>query len=271
MFDFILRIHRFLFARRAFRSFNTRLFRLGLSGLGVMNYENDKVSGERYMVRHLLHKLVKTPRPVFFDVGANVGTFSAAISDSFPGAIIYAFEPHPGNFKLLQAQTDPGIVKCHCVAVGASEGAAKLFDRSGCNGSEHATLHEAVISTLHKEEVTVIETQVRTLDEFARHEKIEYIDFLKIDTEGHELFVLQGALRLIDEGKIGCIQFEFNEMNTISRVFFSDFRRILRNYDLYRLLPSGLLPLGNSPLRTEIFAFQNIVALPKKESCVPGK
>lgn len=265
MFNTVLKMHRALFARRVFRKFNTQLFRLGLSGLGVMNYENDRVSGERYLVRRLLHKLVKSPRPVFFDVGANVGNFSAALSDAFPEATVHAFEPHPENHKLLVARSDSRKVKCHCVAVGAVKGSAKLFDHSVGNGSEHATLHEAVISDLHHDNVTVIDTQVCTLDDIVFQEQIDFIDFLKIDTEGHELFVLQGASRLLAECKVGCIQFEFNEMNTVSRVFFSDFRKVLANYDLFRLLPKGLLPLGNSPLRTELFGFQNIVAIPKKQ------
>ena len=93
-------------------------------------------------------------------------------------------------------------------------------------------------------------------------ERIDIIDFLKVDTEGHELAVLQGASSLIEDGRIGCIHFEFNEMNIVSRVFFLDFRELLHNYKLYRLLPNGLLPLGDSPLETELFAYQNIVALP---------
>lgn len=264
MFKIILKGYRMLFAKRVFRKMNTRLFQLGLSGLGVMNYENDKVSGERYVIRNLLHQLIKSSHPVFFDVGANVGEFSTALSASFPLATTHAFEPHPENFRMLEGSIDPKRVKCHNIALGSATGPAKLFDRSSVNGSEHASLHEAVISDIHKEDATVVETQVFMLDDIAENEEIEFIDFLKIDTEGHELFVLQGASRLLETGRIGCIQFEFNEMNTVSRVFFSDFRKILMDYDLFRLLPKGLLPLNDSPLRTELFAFQNILVIKKR-------
>jgi hypothetical protein len=104
---------------------------------------------------------------------------------------------------------------------------------------------------------------VETLDDVAARENIAYIDFLKIDTEGHELAVLAGASRLLQESKIGYIQFEFNALNVFSRAFFRDFRAILGNYDLFRLLPRGLLPLDDNVITTEIFAFQNILAVPR--------
>ena len=107
---------------------------------------------------------------------------------------------------------------------------------------------------------------VETLDVFAEREKFRHIDFIKIDTEGNEFAVLQGASNLLKQGDIECIQFEMNEMNVVSRIFFNDFRKTLNNYQLYRLLPRGLMPLSNVPLETELFAFQNIFALHKRNS-----
>jgi hypothetical protein len=117
-------------------------------------------------------------------------------------------------------------------------------------------------------EVVSTEIVIETLDDIAKREGIEFIDFLKIDTEGHELAALQGASTLLENGRIGCIHFEFNEMNVVSRVFFRDFRKILHQYKLFRLLPNGMLPVGSGPLGSEIFAFQNIVALPKRRGAI---
>jgi hypothetical protein len=52
-------------------------------------------------------------------------------------------------------------------------------------------------------------------------------------------------------------------MKIVNRVFFRVFRPVLNNYEFYRLLPSGLILLGENPLSTELFAFQNIIAASK--------
>ncbi len=94
-----------------------------------------------------------------------------------------------------------------------------------------------------------------------QRKKIKEVKFLKIDTEGNELNVLLGAAQLLKEKRIETIQFEFNEMNTVSRVFFRDFQELLPDHAFYRLLPAGLLPLEkNSPMTNEIFGYQNIIA-----------
>ena len=91
-----------------------------------------------------------------------------------------------------------------------------------------------------------------------KHRKI---GLLKIDTEGHEFEVLKGAENLLKAGKIEMIHLEFNEMNVFSRVFFKDIWDYLPNYDLYRMLPDGLVHIKNySPVFCEIFAYQNLVA-----------
>lgn len=84
--------------------------------------------------------------------------------------------------------------------------------------------------------------------------------------EGNELAVLKGGEKSISEGKIKAIHFEFNEMNVSSRVFFRDFWKLLKDYQIYRLLPREMLEINHySPLTCEIFAYQNIVAILKED------
>jgi hypothetical protein len=95
--------------------------------------------------------------------------------------------------------------------------------------------------------------------------RIEYVNLLKIDTEGHEIEVIKGFLSFIKANKVNAIQFEFNEMNIISRVFFIDFWDMLPNYNFYRILPDGIVLIKNySPVCCEIFAYQNILAILKE-------
>ena len=57
-------------------------------------------------------------------------------------------------------------------------------------------------------EITV---KTQTLDDFCLEKKIEFIDVLKIDTEGNELNVLDGAKRLLSENRIKIIYTEICE------------------------------------------------------------
>jgi len=263
MKNLVFNVHRFLFARQAFARFNSVLHQLSLRGLGILNYENRGVSGERHFIEKVLPSIVRREAPVFFDVGANVGAYSAELLRVFPGARIHAFEPHPLNYAALCRSVSSGAVRTHHLALGEAPETLHLYDRADKEGSSHASFYRRVITDLHKQEVLEVEVKVETLDRMADQQDVQQIDFLKVDTEGNELSVLKGASRLLEAGRIGCIQFEFGGTHLFSRVFLKDFRDLLGDFCLYRLLPGGMLPLGDDPLGTEIFAFQNIVALPR--------
>jgi len=70
-------------------------------------------------------------------------------------------------------------------------------------------------------------------------------------------------IKNIAENKIKLLQFEFNEMNIISRVFLKDFYSLLRGFDFFRLDTQRLIPLPNYDATNEIFKFQNILAINK--------
>ena len=111
----------------------------------------------------------------------------------------------------------------------------------------------------HKEKI-----QLTTIDAFSAEKKIDCIDFLKIDIEGNELEALRGASRLINQHKIGMIQFEFNVADIAARVFMKDFYDLLNDHHFYRIKRTGLLPLGPYSAQNEIFRIQNILAVSSK-------
>jgi hypothetical protein len=151
----VVKLYRLIFARPIFKTFNTNLFRLSLSGLGLLNYENDRVSGERHFIRKILPQYIKSDEPIFFDVGANIGSYSSELVNSFQNACVHSFEPQPKNFLRLKENVLSKNVKCQNVAAGATYGKAILYDRADHDGSSHASLHEAVISDFHKIGLTV--------------------------------------------------------------------------------------------------------------------
>ena len=255
--NLLYKIYTELMGRPSTAYFNTVLLRAALHGLGVFNVE-PRYSGERWLVRR---RLRLGERPILFDVGANVGEFSRLLVDSFPTAEIHAFEPHPANFSKLSECSE---IRAHNLALGDSQGTLKLFDFSGAEkGSTFASVHREVFENIHGAESHFTTVRVTTLDAFCREHEIPQIDFLKIDTEGNELAILRGSTGLLQEGRILNLLFEFNEMNTVSRVFMRDFVEMLKDYQMFRLLPNAMLPVPNATVLREIFAYQNIFCMLK--------
>ena len=261
----LARLYAAVFAKPRFVHFHYALLKVALRGIGVMNYYDRSVSGEDFFISRLLPHLVQSSSPVLFDIGANKGEYALLLARQFPGARIFAFEPHPRNFEVLVKSNIPNLSP-YPLALSNQSGETLLYDRADEDGSTNASLHSNVITDLHGKGTIAHAVKVETLDEVTASLQIDFIDFLKMAVEGGELVILQGAHQLIKEARVGVIQFEFNEMNIISHSFFHDFRKLLPSYRIFRLLPTSLLPVPDDPLLSEIFGFQNMVAILKMES-----
>ncbi|MBI5397162.1 MAG: FkbM family methyltransferase [Verrucomicrobia bacterium] len=255
----ILGLYQRIFARPFWQPFNRALYLLGLHGLGMLNYQNDRVSGERWLLRRLVPRL--RPRPVILDVGAHFGSYSAAVKALQPAATVFAFEPNPTTFKQLQAEAQRAGFTAINKGCADKPGKLPLYDCFDNTASAHASLLKGVFEDIHHYPCVPMEVELTDLDGFAREQQLDHIDLLKIDAEGYELPILKGAARLIADGRVDVIQFEFGESDVVSRTFFRDFVQLLPRYRFHRLLCGGLLPLD--PQRAtfcEIFVHQNIVA-----------
>jgi FkbM family methyltransferase len=183
--------------RRRLFGLHRFLFSLSLRGMGILNYHNDRVTGERRFLERL---------PRFSDPAA------------------YA--------RLQDAANRHGFLACNA-ACGEAEGHATLFDYSRSHGSSHASLYRDVFAqTHHAIDTDSYDVQVLTIDGLLARYKLPRVTLLKIDTEGNELRVLSGAAHALGAGKIDIIQFEFNEMNVTSGVFFNDFVKALPHHVL---------------------------------------
>jgi FkbM family methyltransferase len=134
----------------------------------------------------LLDRLVPH-RGLFCDIGANWGYFSLFLA-SRPGfnGEIHAFEPIPGSFNDLQSlMTEMGlnaIVRCHNIALSNVDGNAKMTIPN----------HSSGMATLSENDGGIA-VRLSTLDSLT----FSRIDFLKIDVEGHESQVIEGAQKTI--------------------------------------------------------------------------
>lgn len=250
---------------RLARCLGVDLLPLAHRGMGIMKFKNADVTGERHFVENILPRLIRRDAPVCFDVGANVGDFSALLRRYFPAAQIFAFEPVAATYQRLFANVSPSGVKCLHLGLGAQAGLATIYLSEDERASALASLYPEVSQTIHRFTATRAEsTQIQTLEAFCRENGIAVVDFLKVDTEGHEMEVLTGGRDLIQRGNVRVIQFEFNEMNVMSRVFLKDFFELLADYRLYRLNEASLIPMAKYQTIDEIFQFQNIVAVHKE-------
>jgi FkbM family methyltransferase len=249
-----------LLGRKRFYRWNQRLLNLAVRGMGIGNPSPEVISaGES----RFLTRLALLPKLLVFDVGAHVGEYASELLKLCPSARIWAFEPHPASFQELQgAAENEGFVAVN-MALSDASGRAELYDHAtAAVGSAHASLHAGVIERIHHGQSTVHDVQITTVDDFMTSNEINHVNLLKVDAEGHELAILRGAKHAIESSSIDVVQFEFNEMNVMSRVFFRDFYDVLPGFSFYRMVSDGLVPIGAYRARThELFILQNIVAI----------
>ena len=98
-----------------------------------------------------------------------------------------------------------------------------------------------------------------TLDDFFSMKDLDLLDFIKIDTEGHELEVLEGAMNILNNLKPKFIQIEFNWHQLFKKVTIYNFSTILKNYRLFQLLPEGWVERSPKDPLANIFCFSNYV------------
>ena len=171
------------------------------------------------------------PDAIVIDVGANIGEFSVAVAPH--AKKVYAFEPVARSRALLQKNTasSPTVEIIDC-ALSNTEGTVTLAPDTKNNSGTYRVTGSGTIP-------------LRTLDSFNLTP-----DFIKIDVQGLDIRVLQGAARTIAKNK-PVLLFEISDL-TIKYGGISSLRKILPGYTL-RFFPS-LKPVSLLSLWGELAA-----------------
>lgn len=123
---------------------------------------------------------------VVLDIGANIGIASNYLSNRFPNARIFAFEPVPANFAILSRNVESlGNVRPFQKALGAQDGSFEMLHSDSVENLGGYSFHAAG-SNAEK----LIRVEVREARSMMREIGIESADIIKIDTEGSEYDIL---------------------------------------------------------------------------------
>ena len=207
---------------------------------------------------------------VIVDAGANIGVYALGYARLYTRAEIYAFEPNPETFESLVANIELNEQlrdRIHPVNVG-------LFnvERSMTLSIPTPAVHPRYDPASHQlnsglfsvygDGAGQVICDFKSLDSFMPN--LPRLDFLKIDVEGSEYEVLDGARSTVDRCR-PIVSFEYNELTRTlsrhgSRVFESYFQA--RRYALFGL-PYGwgatLVPLPGLDERADV---SDVVCVP---------
>lgn len=173
---------------------------------------NDGRIYEQELVEKVIAPYIKTARTIL-DVGAHAGSHSILYSHLAPQAHIFAYEPQDRLYKILchniQTQQRTNIIPMK-TAIGNKRCQAHMHDSVSDGPNCNKPLNEAEYFNLGGRQLGVggEPVEIYRLDDLISTDQL--VDFIKIDVEGFESFVVDGARSLIARCR-PVIFFEHNE------------------------------------------------------------
>jgi len=185
-------------------------------------------------------KLIKIEDPIIFDVGAYIGGVSSIYRKLFPNATIYAFEPYKESFNELLNVSEKLKLIPYNKAISNINGNIEFNINAAAQTNSILSTHPdgdriwdsmGYVNNLNK---TIVESI--TIDTFLENNNIEKIDILKLDTQGTEYMVIEGAVNSIKENRINIIYTEIITLPTyIGQKYLDEVLNIFRinDFNLY--------------------------------------
>lgn len=173
--------------------------------LGPKNWHNLKAIFGRVLLEEveIIYDALKGYKSskVMIDVGAHFGNSLEPFAEE--GWHVFGFEPDPKNREMLLdlCSKYPNVsVDMRAVSDKNQENLSFFTSEVSTGISSLSSFHES-----HKESTSV---NTVTLDVFCKDKNIKDVAFLKIDTEGHDLFVLKGVNWEINQPDVILCEFE---------------------------------------------------------------
>ena len=225
-----------------------------LGGKPILVPLDDFVGRSLYLMGDLDRKIsalvseFMKPGDVGLDIGANLGVISLRMASRVgKKGRVHAFDPNPRVLRYLQQTLDANAklpIRLHKIALGRSAQEMTIAVPEGNLGSASIARDQTGIHVHH------YKVPVYPLSDYAAAHEIDRIDFIKMDVEGHEAAVLEGARNLLRSSKPKVIVFEEHRAVTRERIppafsLLSDL-----GYRVH-MVPKRLMKVSLQPLRLD--------------------
>ena len=214
-----------------------------LSGIEPKIFSHESYLRGSDLFRDLQIANLKFAISTIFDVGANIGQSCTEYLQQWPDSKIFCFEPSSRVFKILE-DTHGEKTQVENYNLGLSDQCKTM----AMVEEDISVNNHFIDSSLVNSVENVIDCEVVRGDCFILAKEVLGIDFLKIDTEGHDLKVLQGFHETLIKGMIGLIQCEVSmSLANQKHVYFEDVLEFIK------------------PFGFEIFGFYEQIRTPGRE------
>lgn len=205
--------------------------------------------------------------PIFVDVGAFRGHWTdCVLAEAYDlnEISIILFEPNPDNYNfLIQKYFQDNNIKVFSYIVSNTEEIKdyyKIKHKKGKRKRQNESIvgmSGCVLRNIYRKyQYDILKIQTVKLDTILKNQSIDY---LKIDTEGLELDVMQGCSKLLLSQKIKFIQFEYGGTYKDSHISLNDIIKFLNQYN-YRVYDLEKNSLRSLEQYTDDFAYNNFLA-----------
>jgi FkbM family methyltransferase len=218
-------------------------------------------NGERFVI-DTFRRIKGDAGIVAFDVGAHTGSWTGEILQRMPDAQVHCFEIAPETFNALQAAVG-NRANVHVNRMGLSDEEGELELSYVPGATTISTLHRATLASTWGLTHETVQVPVTTGARYMADRNMDRIDFLKVDTEGHDLSVLRGFRDSLARRPIPIIQFEHGFVHIPARSLLCEFYELLTplGYAIGRLHPRCVQFKDYDLFEDEQFRMGNYIAV----------
>ena len=220
--------------------------------VNIFGFEIRRINKQSFTFDDIYKLKVKKDKPMILDVGAYRGESAIRFQKIFPNLEIHCFEPVKGPYLEMKKKfNESKNIITNNFALGSNKRSQTFFENQKKDTSSFFRVNKnsewyKIKSSFYDYEFSkeVPNIQIDTLDNYIEDKKINFIDILKIDTQGFEAQVLKGSKNTINSNKIKFIETEIVFSNIYERkISFYDIEKnfINSSFELVAVNPVGTL------------------------------